>query len=78
LIKYEATGENESLQDILDPLLYRQLPNREDATIIEVEDIQRVNDRDVTISRSISSAALQFSRQRFQIMLKPLHVRLAL
>jgi hypothetical protein len=78
LIKYEDTGENESLQDILDPLLYRQLPNRIDATIIERDNIQRVNDRDVTISRSISSAAPQFSRQRFQIMLKPLHVRLAL
>ncbi len=53
LIKYEDTGENESLQDILDPLVYRQLPKRDDATIIEREDLQRVNDRVVTISRPI-------------------------
>ena len=78
LIKYENTGENESLQNIIDPLLYRQLPERDDATIIEGEDIQRVNDRVVTISRPISSAVPQFPRQRFQITMKPLHVRLSL
>ncbi len=78
LIKYEDTGENESLHNIIDPLLYRQLPERDDATIIEGEDIQRVNDRVVTISRPISSAVPQFPRQRFQITMKPLHVRLSL
>ncbi len=78
LIKYEDTGENESLQDILDPLVYRQLPKRDDATIIEREDLQRVNDRVVTISRPISSSVPHFPRQRFQITMKPLHVRLSL
>jgi hypothetical protein len=78
LIRFEDTGENESLQDIFDPLLYRQLPNRGDTTIIEVEGFQRLNDRSGTISRSIYSAVAQFTRQRFQITLKPLQVRLAL
>ena len=77
LTKFEEIDEHGPLQDIHDPLLHRQLPNRDDAIIIENENIQRVPGPEVTISRSLSATTPQFPRQRFQIPIKKLHIRFA-
>lgn len=78
LTKIEDIGEEVSPQDVLDPLSYRKLPTSDDATIAQNEDVQPVPESGVTLSRTISTAAPPYPKQRLQFVKKPLYLRLAI